>query len=244
MAEEISLPSSSRGELEKIIKGYGHVGKEVDLDTLSKLTAIGRTTISPNNPFLAHVGIISGGKKKQITELGKKLSRALDHNIEEQISASWREVIRGNEFLSNVVSTIRIKGGMTPDDVIGHILFASGEKNTKANRTGAKTVTDLLILSSLVEENNGKLRVAAPTPQATTTENFTVSNNPETPTGAPDQSVPAVPTPVSQPVVQPSQFQPGSPTIAINIQLQLPETDKPEVYEELFKALRRHLFPG
>lgn len=244
MAEEISLPSSSRGELEKIIKGYGHVGKEVDLDTLSKLTAIGRTTISPNNPFLAHVGIIAGGKKKQITEPGKKLSRALDHNIEEQISASWRELIRGNEFLSNVVSTIRIKGGMTSDDVMGHVLFASGAKNTKANRTGAKTVTDLLLLSGLVEENNGKLRVAAPTPQATTTEDFTVSSNPETPTGAPDQGVPATPISVPQPVVQSPQSQPGSPTIAINIQLQLPETDKPEVYEELFKALRRHLFPG
>ncbi len=61
MADEVSLPSSSRGELEKIIKGYGHVGKEVDLDTLSKLTAIGRTTISPNNHFLAQVGIIAAG---------------------------------------------------------------------------------------------------------------------------------------------------------------------------------------
>lgn len=244
MAEEISLPSSSRGELEKIIKGYGHVGKEVDLDTLSKLTAIGRTTISPNNPFLTQVGIIAGGKKKQITEPGRKLSRALDHNIEEQISASWREIIRGNQILSNVVSTIRIKGGMTPDDVMGHILFASGAKNTKANRTGAKTVTDLLILSGLVEENNGKLRVAAPVPQATTTESLDVSNKPEMLTaGAPDAGT-ATPIPAFPPVVQPPAPPPSSPTIAINIQLQLPETDKPEVYEELFKALRRHLFPG
>jgi hypothetical protein len=242
MAEEISLPSSSRGELEKIIKGYGHVGKEVDLETLSKLTAIGRTTISPNNQFLTQVGIIAGGKKKQITEPGRKLSRALDHNIEEQISTSWREVIRGNEFLSNVISTIRIKGGMTPDDVMGHILFASGAKNTKGNRTGAKTVTDLLILSGLVEENNGKLRVATPTPHAITPEPAGTGEGEESPLTTP-KAVDAYPAAVP-PVVQPPSAASASPTIAINIQLQLPETDKPEVYDELFKALRRHLFPG
>lgn len=243
MAEEISLPSSSRGELEKIIKGYGHVGKEVDLDTLSKLTGIGRTTISPNNPFLAQVGVIAGGKKKQITESGRKLSRALDHNIEEQVAASWHEIIRGNEFLSNVISTIRIKGGMAPDDVMGHILFASGAKNTKANRTGAKTVTDLLILSGLVEDSNGKLRVAAPVPQTTTAEQTQASDNAMSPEAAPDAGSTAQ-IAAAPPVVQPPSLAPGSPTIAINIQLQLPETDKPEVYEELFKALRRHLFPG
>lgn len=243
MAEEISLPSSSRGELEKIIKGYGHVGKEVDLDTLSKLTAIGKTTISPNNPFLTQVGIISGGKKKQITEPGKKLSRALDHNIQEQVSASWREIVRGNEFLSNVVSTIRIKGGMTPDDVMGHILFASGAKNTKANRTGAKTVTDLLILSGLVEETNGKLQVASPIPQTSKTEENTGSNGTttlgESPANTVNGAASVVPT-----IVQVPSSASALPTIAINIQLQLPETDKPEVYDELFKALRRHLFPG
>ena len=244
MADEISLPSSSRGELEKIIKGYGHVGKEVDLVTLSKLTAIGRTTISPNNPFLTQVGIIAGGKKKQITETGRKLSRALDHNLQEQISASWREVIRSSGFLSNVVSTIRIKGGMAADDVMGHILFASGAKNTKANRTGAKTITDLLVLSALVEENAGKLRVATPVPQSASAEPIEESQGTEVaPPVAPVEA--AVPGPASTvpPVINAAPTS-GSPTIAINIQLQLPETDKPEVYEELFKALRRHLYLG
>jgi hypothetical protein len=34
-----------------------------------------------------------------------------------------------------------------------------------------------------------------------------------------------------------------APQIAINIQLQLPETDNAEVYEKLFKALKDNLFP-
>ncbi|TCT20801.1 hypothetical protein [Thiobaca trueperi] len=244
MADQINLPSSSRGELEKIIKGYGHVGKEVDLETLSKLTAIGRTTISPNNPFLTQAGIIAGARKKQITDTGRKLSRALEHNLQEEISASWREVIRGSEFLSNIVSTIRIKGGMASDDVMRHILFASESKNTKANKTGAKTITDLLLLSGLIEENAGKLRVATTVPQSASAEPIDESQSTEVSLLI-AQVETATPTPISttHPVVNAGTTF-GSPTIAINIQLQLPETDKPEVYEELFKALRRHLFPG
>lgn len=53
----------------------------------------------------------------------------------------------------------------------------------------------------------------------------------------PEDSVPTVsaeahPTPGSQ------------PSISINIQLQLPETTKSEVYENLFAAMRKHLFTG
>ncbi|WP_275547007.1 hypothetical protein [Pseudomonas sp. Marseille-Q0931] len=195
----------------------------------------------PNNPFLFQVGIIAGGKKKQITDMGRKLSRALDHNLPEQISECWREVIRGNEFLSNIISTIRIKNGMAVDDLIGHVLYASGAKNTKANRTGAKTVADLLIVSNLVEDDAGKLRVATPVPQSSSSESEE-SPAPQLNHPVSSADVPSLPLPAA-PVLSTST-NPVSPTIAINIQLQLPETDKPEVYDELFKALRRHLFPG
>lgn len=243
MADEVSLPSSSQGELEKIIKGYGHIGKEADLDALSKLTAIGRTTISPNNPFLSHVGIISGGKKKQITEQGKRLARALDHNLEEQISLSWCEIIKGNEFLSNIVSTIRIKSGMTPEDAMGHVLFSSGASNTKQNRTGAKTIIDILEVSQLIENSNGKLQVASPpVPEAKTAETVIDQDTVQTPS-FPSTSIEAVAASGNSALKQQVNG-PGHPTVNINIQLQLPGTDKPEVYEELFKALRKHLFPG
>lgn len=33
------------------------------------------------------------------------------------------------------------------------------------------------------------------------------------------------------------------PTVTINIELQLPATDKPEVYENFFAAMKKHLFP-
>lgn len=37
--------------------------------------------------------------------------------------------------------------------------------------------------------------------------------------------------------------QPAAPSVVINVQLQLPETDNAEIYENLFKAMKKHLYP-
>ena len=103
MVEKVNLPASSKSELEKIIKAYGHIGKEADLQALSNLTGIGRTSISPNNPFLVDANIISKGQKKKITETGARLARALDHNQTQDISECYAEIVRGNDFLSNLI---------------------------------------------------------------------------------------------------------------------------------------------
>jgi hypothetical protein len=236
MADEAKLPSSSLGELEKIIKGYGHFGKEVDLDTLSKLIGINRTTISPNNPFLTEVGIITSGKRKQITDLGKRLARSLDLSQHEQAASAWQEVAKGSEFLSNLVSTVRIKGIISVEDAVTHTLFASGQKNTKANRTGARTVIDILLASRLLQSKDDSLKVATP-PEPTTQREVVDIPDKNTELGEDDSHD----SDLSLTSLPKRSFTPMAPSIAINIQLHLPETDNPSVYEELFKALRRHL---
>ena len=40
---------------------------------------------------------------------------------------------------------------------------------------------------------------------------------------------------------KPTTAPPNIPTVAINIQLQIQETENADVYENLFKALRKHL---
>ncbi len=236
MADEAKLPSSSLGELEKIIKGYGHIGKEVDLDTLAKLTGINRTTISPNNPFLSEVGIVTPGKKKQITDLGTKLARSLDLSQHEQAVAAWQEVIKGSEFLSNLVSTVRIKGTISVEDAVSHALFASGQKKTKANRTGAKTVIDILLASGLLQREDDSLKVAAPSEPTAKRQVIDIPKEKTEQTGdVIHDSDPGLTGHADR------SGSPVTPSIAINIQLHLPETENPSVYEELFKALRRHL---
>lgn len=248
MTDSISLPASSLGELEKIIKGYGHSGKEIDLASLSKLIGIGRTSISPNNPFLAETGIVTSGKKKKITDEGLKLARALDHNQSEHMAAAWRKVVRESEFLSNIVSTIRIKGGLSVEDAAGHVLYAAGAKNTKGNRTGARTIVDILVITGLVSNDDGMLKVAQTNPDDSepSVKEAPGDEDQNSDAGSPPNGDPASTAQYEAPVSGIGGLSSeikgnGVPTIAINIELHLPATDNPEVYDQLFKSLRKNL---
>lgn len=239
MTTEFNLPGSSFEEVQKILKGYSHAPENASLDQLSKLTGLHSTVISRNNKFLTDIGLISGGMKKNSTELGKKLGRALDHNQETDARGYWKEAVQTNEKVSGLVTTVRIKGGMTEKDFSGHILYVSGQKNNSGNKTGARCVVDVLLTANLLQEENGKLIVSSAPEKETPAElKSGASEQPQTAkvplengTENPRISaIPAIPHAASL-----------TPQIAINIQLHLPETENAEVYEKLFKALRDHL---
>ena len=97
--EAFRLPQSSYGELVKIIKAYTVIEEECTPDDIQKLTLIHPSNISSNNAFLVAIGVISGGKKKCITEKGKNLGRALEHDMPEEITSHWRDIVRSNDFL-------------------------------------------------------------------------------------------------------------------------------------------------
>ena len=244
MATEFNLPGSSFEEIRKILKGYSHAPEQATLDQLSKLTGLHETIISRNNKFLVDIGLITGGKKKGATDLGKKLGRALDHKQDADAQGYWKEAVQTNEKVAGLVTTVRIKGGMTEADFSSHVLYVSGQKNTSGNKTGARCVVDVLLAANLLQEENGKLVVSsAPAKEApedlkpanpaavqpAAAENGN-GNGGGTGTALPLPPLPAIP-----------QTGPLTPQIAINIQLHLPETENAEVYEKLFKALREHL---
>lgn len=237
MSTEFNLPGSSFEEVQKIMKGYSHAAENASLDALSKLTGLHSTVISRNNKFLNDIGLISGGMKKSATELGNKLGRALDHNQLYDVRKYWAEAIQTNETVSGLITTVRIKGGMSEKDFSDHILYVSGQKNNKGNKTGARCVVDVLVAAHLLEESDGNLSVAKPVEQSIedSSPQPTVKNDPE-----PIQSTPSPQNTQPPPVVPPIETN-NIPQIAINIQLHLPETDNAEVYEKLFKALREQL---
>ena len=163
-----------------------------------------------------------------------------------KITACYTEIVRGNDFLSNLISTIRIKGGMSEEDAAAHALYASGQKNTKANRTGANAVVDILVASSLLNLTDGKLVVAKSDghTHASRTEQDVPETNlkqeaPETTHPAAASAPPATASAV--PAQAMATVQNGSIPISINIELHLPATSDPEVYKELFKALKENL---
>ena len=241
-----SLPSSSLAELEKVIRGYCHVPKDAPLETLANLIGMHRTNLSKNNPFLTELGVIEGGRKKNLTEIGAKFGRALEHNQQQDIQKYLSELVGGSEFYSNLITTVRIKGGMTIEDLSKHILYVSGQKNNQPNRTGAKTIIDLFEKGGLLKQEDGMLLVSTISSQApddsedevkidTKTDSISV-NTP----GADDGTNYSFGT--DSPDMKNTKISKNlMPSININIQLEIPESDNPEVYENLFKALRKHI---
>ncbi len=236
MSEEFNLPGSSLKEVQKIIMGYSQSTDNVSLDSLAKLTGLHRTKISRNNKFLTDLGLISGGVKKSPTELGRKLGRALEHNQENDIRKYWSEAVQTNQTVSSLVTTVRIKGGMTEGDFSDHVLYVSGQKNHSGNRAGARCVVDVLVEAELLDEENGKLAVSSPTVQ---NGGGGSDEEPETPgellSGGSEE--------LADQAGSRAESNSGAliPQIAINIQLHLPETDNADVYEKLFCALREQL---
>jgi hypothetical protein len=236
MAEEFNLPGSSFEEVQKILKGYSLAADNANLDSLSKLTGLHPTIISRNNKFLSDIGLITGGMKKTTTDLGKRLGRALDHNQLEDSRRYWKEAVQTNEKVSGLVTTVRIKGGMSEKDFSDHVLYVSGQKNNSGNRTGARCVVDVLVAGELLEEKDGILSVVSPSsePEIVTMTTSSFSQKSERP--APTSQIPIATKSSTQLTNQGSVLQ-----VSINIQLHLPETENAEVYEKLFKALREQL---
>lgn len=232
--DKVKLPVSSLSTIETIIQGYAHASAEVTLDELTRLTATPKDTITRTNPFLLAAGLIDGGMKKRATETGRKLGRALEHGQEMEVGRLLREVVAGNEFLSNLVTTVRLKSGMSQEDLTAHILFTADVSDTGRNRTGAGAIVDLLMKAKLLRDESGILTVMS--------RDGDPPSEVDAPRSEEDTTVePPVPTTGGSSSGTPHVQTRTAPAITINIQLQLPETEKSVVYDNLFKSLRENL---
>ena len=234
MSDKLSLPASSYDQLTKIIRGYSLSSENIGLDELAKLVGISKTRVSANHKLLIEIGLITGGNKKSATPLGKNLGHAIEHNQEEDIRSAWQKAIKGNERMSSLITTVSIKGGMSPDELLSHILYVLERKSNKDNRRGARTISDILVASGLLEEQDDQLKV----PKPIVGNGNEASEISDTSPGAVEEEINNEQeiSEIKQPTV-PLNI----PTVAINIQLQIPETENADVYENLFKALRKHL---
>lgn len=161
MAELFKLPSSSYDELVKIIKAYGREkeGVLLSLDDVTQTTGVPRTGVSGNNGFLVQVGIITEGNKKAATEIGRKLGHAYNFNVVEDVVNCWKEIINEVDFLNRMISAVRIRNGMDKMSFLNHILYSSGQNDTKKNKTGAGAIVDILKNVNILKEEDGKLTV-------------------------------------------------------------------------------------
>ncbi len=160
--QQFKLPGSSYEEVVKIIRGYQTVGGEAAPDDVTKVIGTHPTSVSRNNGFLVSVGIIEGGRKKKITERGRALALALDHEMPAEISEKWRSIVVANEFLSKLISAVRIRKGMDTQTLQAHVAYSAGQPRTGTSMAGAGAVVDILKAAGVVKEEDGKLVATEP----------------------------------------------------------------------------------
>lgn len=161
MAETFKLPASSYEEIQKIIQAYANEkeGVLLPLETISHSTGIPRTSVSGNNGFLVQIGLITEGNRKAATDVGRALGRAYISKIHDEVSRIWKEIINENDFLSRMISAVRIRNGMDRSSFLNHIIYSSGLNDTKQNRTGAGAIIEIFKSVNILSDIDGKLTV-------------------------------------------------------------------------------------
>ena len=159
MSESFKLPGSSYEELIKIVKAYStsKIGVQMSLENVAQATGMDKTVVSRNNGFLVQLGFISEGNQKSPTQIGWDIGRAYTNNMDEEVARIWRETIEKDEFLSRMLSAVKIRNGMEKASLINHILYSSGSKTNNNTRTGANTVIEVYKVASLISETDGKV---------------------------------------------------------------------------------------
>lgn len=159
MADNFKLPGSSYEELTKIIKAYasGKEGEPQTLDAIAQSTGMDRTVVSRNNGFLMQMELLSEGNKKTPTSECFSLGRAYSLGIQEEIEKTWKNLIENNEFLTRMISAIKIRNGMDRTGLINHILYSAGSTSGSA-KVGANTIIEIFKAANLVIEEDGKIK--------------------------------------------------------------------------------------
>lgn len=234
MAEEkFKLPGSSYEEVAKIIKGYGNLAKPASLDEISKLTSLHKTIVSRNAGFLIEIGVLDTGVKKSVTESGRNLARALEHEMPDEIAKGWLERVTATEFLTNLLTSIRIRKGMTDETLTSHIAYSAGQPKKSGHMTGARTIIDILRAAGCIQEADGKI-VATDGVSKSVEEASFVSGAVDS-ASASNQG-PTINTDHSEPSKMGAVIQTQNATVSINIELKVECT--PSDLDDLGPKLR------
>jgi hypothetical protein len=162
MPEGFPLPISSYREVTRIIGAYGKVPDSSVPADVGRLIGINDTIVSANNGFLKAVGIIQGGKKKNMTAAGRALASAYEYDRQDEIASTWRSLIESNDFLQKIVAAVRIRKGMDESSLDAHVAYSAGQPKTPRALTGAGTVVEILKVAGLLREEGGNLVAASP----------------------------------------------------------------------------------
>lgn len=232
---ELKLPHSSFSELKKLIIAFAKSKTPSSLSDLNKLTGIHKTLISSNNGFLESINAIQGGNSKEATEIGKKLGLALSNGMESEIEKNIQLLFSQNDFIESMLTALEIKP-RSSEDFQSHIAYSLGKELKGRNKTGAGTLIEMLITGGIIEEKEGLLypkKHLATIPESKKANEVNIQTEPLMAT---EENLTSIAT---KKIV--NGLGNNNVTLNINIQLTIPETENETVYENFFKAMKKHL---
>jgi hypothetical protein len=152
------LPTSSYEELARIIRAYGREPREAGPPQIARTAGTPASEVSRNSGFLLGIGILEQGsaRKKSLSDSGRDLAMAIEHQMPEEVARAWRSLIQSDEFLSRIVTAVDIRNGMERESLHAHIAFSAGQPRTPRTMTGARTVAAILENAGLIKEADGK----------------------------------------------------------------------------------------
>lgn len=238
------LPGVSFARIKEILKGYGggDPAKTKTVGEVATIVTVDASSVSRNSKFFLGTGLLSGGKERSLTERGRRLFDALSVQDDAASRKCWREVVYETRFLRDRLTTLQLKESMRKDKLVDVILSAPGVKATNSTRAGAHAIVEIMMEAGVIRKESGNKVAAVPEseldgPVARTPEHTTDELVPRSGAGSGKAPVPvdlgqARTTGEAGLVV---------PTVTINLQLHLPETENHEIYKKLFRALREEL---
>lgn len=161
MTEDVfRLPLSNYDDLTHIIVGYSRFDGVMSPADVGRAIRMHKTTVSSNNAFLVSTGLVTSGQMKRMTDLGRDLARALDSQVAEEISRTWRLVVRGVAFFGDVLAALQSYEGMNAAALQVHIVHSAGYNKGPRAMSGAAAVTDIMKAATLIRKRDDKYVVA------------------------------------------------------------------------------------
>jgi hypothetical protein len=123
-----------------------------------------KTLISKNHAFLAAIGLVEGASKKTATDSCYRLGKALEYadTVPQEVTAAWQAVVSENDFLTKMLTAVRVRKGMNRTALEGHIAYSTGQSKTAEVMTGTRTIIEILKRAELLIEDNDKLVAGEP----------------------------------------------------------------------------------
>lgn len=168
--EEIIVPQMVGFEiLTKIIIAYLKVGgdkQEKGTSVIANVANVARANVSLNSKFLRSIGIIEGSRgKHKLTTDGAQYAQALDWGRLTEANKFLRKLLKDRPVTKRTLGYVDINRPVDKETLVGQIAIIAGVRREPRYVTGIRGFVDMLVTSSLLQEDKERRLVSGIIPE-------------------------------------------------------------------------------